>query len=180
MKNMTEFQSSDHEAFLRLFLQHERKGRVYARTLLSSWQDVDEVMQETSLVAWRKFGEFDPQSNFAAWLATILRFEAMKWRRTKHRDRLIFSEQLIQLLADEGLEDFDILERQRTVLETCMARLNDTHRRLLQLSYGSGRSFREIAEKTGYSAGAFYKVLQRLRTVLLKCIERELAQNPES
>jgi RNA polymerase sigma-70 factor, ECF subfamily len=172
---MPESRPDDHEVFLRLFLRYERQVRVYARTLLGAWQDVDEVMQETSLVAWRKFGEFDPQTNFAAWLATILRFEALKWRRAKHRDRLFFSEELVQLLAEEGLEEFELMERQRTVLEKCLERLNETHRRLLQLSYGSGRTFCEIAEKTGYSVEAFYKVLQRLRAALLKCVERELA-----
>ncbi|MBN2578294.1 MAG: sigma-70 family RNA polymerase sigma factor [Pirellulales bacterium] len=176
---MTVSRPTDHEAFLRFFLQHEQQVRVYARTLLSSWQDVDEVMQEASLVAWRKFNEFDPQSNFAAWLATIVRFEALKWRRTKRRDHLIFSEQIIQLLAEEGLEELDNLERQRTVLEKCFHRLSETHRQLLQLSYGSGRPFREIAKMTGYSAEAFYKVLQRLRSVLLKCVEQELAKYSE-
>jgi RNA polymerase sigma-70 factor (ECF subfamily) len=173
-------QPTDHEVFLRLFLQHEQQVRVYARSLLSSWQDVDEVMQEASLVAWRKFGEFDPHSNFAAWWATIVRYEALKWRRTKQRDHLYFSEQIIQLLAEEGLEELDHLERQRTVLEICFHRLNETHRQLLQLCYGSGRPFREIAKMTGYSVEAFYKVLQRLRSVLLKCVERELAKYSES
>jgi RNA polymerase sigma-70 factor, ECF subfamily len=177
---MTDPLSNDHEAFLRLFIQNERGMRIYARTLLNSWQDVDEVMQEASLVAWRKFGQFDPQTNFAAWIGTILRFEALKWLREKRRDRLVFSEAVLQLLAEEGLADFDRLERQRSALEKCIGRLSETHRRLLQLSYGSGRTFREVAEKAGYSIEAFYKVLRRLRAALLKCAERELANDSES
>jgi RNA polymerase sigma-70 factor, ECF subfamily len=177
---MTDSVSNDHEAFLRLFLQHERGMRIYARTLLSSWQDVDEVMQEASLAAWRKFEAFDRQSNFAAWMGTILRFEALKWLRDKRRDRLVFSEEVIQLLADEGLEDLDRVIRQRTALEKCLNRLNEAQRRILQLSYGSGRPFRDVAVQAGYSIEAFYKVLRRLRTALLKCAERELAQDSES
>jgi RNA polymerase sigma-70 factor (ECF subfamily) len=44
-----------HEDFLRLFLRHEAELRAFVRACLPRAADVDEVMQEVSLVAWRKF-----------------------------------------------------------------------------------------------------------------------------
>jgi RNA polymerase sigma-70 factor (ECF subfamily) len=166
----------DHEAFLQLFMRHERAARAYARTLASSWGDVDDVMQQSSLVAWRKFGEFDQGSNFSAWLATIVRFESLKFRRTKQRDRLVFSEPVLQLLEAEGVEDLDQLEQQRTALQKCLDRLGDAQRQLLKMAYSSGRTLRELAESSGRSVEGFYKTLQRLRAALLKCAQRELTQ----
>ena len=53
-----------HDAFLRLFTSHEPKLRAFVRSCLPRRQDADEVMQEVSLVAWRKFGDLDDRSRF--------------------------------------------------------------------------------------------------------------------
>ena len=175
---MNKPRDTHHERFLQLFVRHERPVRAYARTLLGSWEDVDEVMQETSLVAWRKFDQFDSATNFAAWLGTIARFEALKLRRAKQRDRLVFSDHLMTLLESEGLEELGQLERQRSALQRCLDRLSTAHRRVLHLSYGLGLKYCDIATQTGYTVDALYKVLQRLRTALLKCTKHELVQEP--
>lgn len=164
----------DHEAFLQLFMRHERPVRAYARTLVASWQDVDDVMQQSSLVAWRKFADFDRDSSFSAWLATIVRFECLKLRRTKQRDRLVFSEPTLQLLEAEGEDEIEQLEHQRTALQHCLERLSDAQRQLLRLAYSSGLSLREVADRTGRSVEAIYKTLQRLRAALLKCAQGEI------
>jgi RNA polymerase sigma-70 factor, ECF subfamily len=171
---MTEL--STHEAFLQQFMRNERSVRAYLRTLLATWEDVDEAMQETSMVAWRKYSEFSPGTNFGAWLAMIARFEALKLRRTKQRDRLVFSERVLDLLENEGVDDLDQLELRRRVLERCIARLGDAQRGLLLAAYGSGLKLRDVAAKMGRSVEAFYKSVQRLRSALLACSERELEQ----
>jgi RNA polymerase sigma-70 factor, ECF subfamily len=168
--------TTSHEAFLQQFMRNERSVRAYLRTILASWQDVDEAMQETSMVAWRKYAEFEPNSNFGAWLAIIARFEALKIRRSKHRDRLVFCDRVLDLLEDEGVGDLGHLEQRRRVLERCVERLGDAQRRLLVAAYGSGLKLREVAVKMGRSVEAFYKSVQRLRSALLACSERELEQ----
>lgn len=164
----------DHEQFLQLFMQHQYSMRVYARTLLWSWEDVDEVMQETSLVAWRQFKDFTIGTSFPAWLSTILRFEALKLRRTKQRSRLVFSDALLQVIEDEGNNDLENIVQYRAALQTCLEKLSAPQRNLLQMTYSSGLKLREVSEKTGYSTQAFYKTIQRLRAALLKCAKLEL------
>ena len=92
-----------YEQFIRLFVAQEGRLRAFLRTLVPSLGELDEVMQETSLVAWQKFSQFEPGTDFLAWVATIARFEALRWRRDRAADRLVFSEQLCELLADEAL-----------------------------------------------------------------------------
>ena len=36
--------------FLRLFVKHEQALRAFARVMLPTWESVDEVMQESSVV----------------------------------------------------------------------------------------------------------------------------------
>lgn len=165
-----------YETFVRLFVAHEGRLRGFLRTLLSDWDDVDEVMQETSIIAWRKFSQFDVTTNFMAWAAAISRFEALKHRRKQARDRLVFNEDIFDMLADETLEEADNLTAHRTALGKCLEKLDDRQKELLHLAYQPGVKFHEVAEKAGKSAQAFYKTIQRMRAMLLDCAEKQMKQ----
>ena len=45
---------------MRLFSTHQPQIFAYILTLLPAWHDAEEVMQETSVVLWNSFGEFEP------------------------------------------------------------------------------------------------------------------------
>ena len=167
-----------YEEFVRLFVAHEGQVRGFVRSLLPSWTDVDEVMQETSLVAWRKFARFERGTSFMAWAATIARFEALDHLRRRGRDRLVFSDAVVELLAAETLAETDALEHERSALERCLAKLEDAQRELLLLSYQPGARFHEVAARAGKSVQGHYKTVQRLRARLLDCIRDQLKQEP--
>ena len=163
-----------YEAFVRLFMAHEPRLRGFLRSLLPTWEDVDDVLQETSLIAWRKFSQFEPNSNFMAWIGTIARFEALRHCRTKARDRLVFNDNLLDLLADESLTETDLREREHQALRHCIDKLPADQARYLDLAYQPGVKFHEAAQLAGKSVAAFYKILQRLRTILQTCMTKEL------
>lgn len=163
-----------YEEFVRLLVAHEPGLRGFLRALLPAWDDVDEVMQQTSLVAWRKFSQFEPGTNFMAWAAAIGRFEALKHLRARSRDRLVFSPEVLDLIADEVAAEPEKLARERAALENCLGKLDATSRELLRLSYQPGAKFHEVAARAGKSVQGYYKTVQRLRARLLACIEGEL------
>ncbi|CAN5676042.1 sigma-70 family RNA polymerase sigma factor [soil metagenome] len=167
-------QPEQYEAFVRLFVTHEGRLRGFLRTLLRDWNDVDEVMQETSLIAWRKFNQFDLTTNFMAWTAAIARFEALKHLRKQSRDRLVFNDDILDLLAEESLEKVDTLANHRSALGKCLEKLDARQKELLQLAYQPGVKFHEVAEQAGKSAQAFYKTIQRMRATLLDCAEKQM------
>ncbi|QDU92406.1 sigma-70 family RNA polymerase sigma factor [Lignipirellula cremea] len=162
--------------FMRLFIRHEGALRCFVRTLLPSWDDVDEVMQNVSIAAWTKFGRFDPQTDFARWAATIARYEVLNYRRTKARDRLIFDEDLLLLLADECQEEFAQSEQERRALDGCLNKLPTRQRELVLRVYSAGQKIKPIAAEIGVSPNALYKTIGRLRLILLRCIENTLAR----
>ena len=166
----TESQPDDprYELFVRLLVQHEPHLRAFLHTLLPSWTDVDEAMQETSLTAWRKFSQFEPGTNFLAWSAAIARFEALKQRRLRNRARLMFSDEVIDLIANEAAAETDVLARERAALDRCLAQLGAAARELLEMAYQPGVKLHEVATQSGKGVEAFYKTLQRLRARLLE------------
>ena len=64
-----------HETFLRLWIQHEPELRAFVRSCCPNAQEVDDVMQEVSVAALRKFSTLDDHSAFGAWACLIARYE---------------------------------------------------------------------------------------------------------
>jgi RNA polymerase sigma-70 factor (ECF subfamily) len=162
--------------FLRLFVKHERALRGYARVLLPTWEAVDEVMQEASVVMWSKLEQLESEDGFLLWAKVIVRFESLRLRRKFARDRHVFSDEMLELLASEAMEvGDDVWERERIAAAQCLDEFASHHRELvLAPYYGEGRVVR-LAEQTGRTVNSLYKLLGRLREKLMDCIQRRLA-----
>lgn len=165
-----------YERFVALFVAHEGRLRAFVRALLPSWDDVDDVMQETSLVAWRKFAQFAPDTNFMAWAAAIARFEALRVMRTRSRERALLADDVLDLLASDAIAATDDLERERAALSHCVRKLRPTEQELLRLAYQPGVRFNEVAAQVGKSVQACYKTIQRLRARLAQCVAQRLTE----
>ena len=92
-----------HDQFLRLFLKHEEALRLFVRSLLFNREESREVMQEVAAVLWRKFDETMDSVAFRRWAFGVARMEALSFRRDRARDRLVFSEDVMELLGQSAL-----------------------------------------------------------------------------
>ncbi|MDA8746525.1 RNA polymerase subunit sigma-70 [Rubripirellula amarantea] len=166
------------EEFVRLLMEHESSVRMFLRGLLPTWNDVDEVIQEASLVAWRKFDDFELGTAFGGWLLTIARFEAMSYRRRISRSPLVFSDEVWEVLAQESVPP-DTADNYQQHLETCLQKMPTEHREVLLRVHSPGAVIRDVAVQSGRSEQAFYKVIQRLRSSLLDCVSKNMALEEE-
>ncbi len=175
--------SPDHyEAFVELFTRHEADLRAFTRSLLPSWDDVDEVMQRTALALWRKFAQFDHDTVFMKWACVVARFEVLAYRRKMARDRLVFSESIMELLANEAQSEAEERQasalggREQRALDTCLGKLPEAKRELVILAYTPGIQIVDIAEKQGRRPNTLYMMLNRIRQDLMRCIDASLEQ----
>ena len=113
-----------HREFLRCFTLHEPAVRAYVRRLVPRRADADDVMQDVAVVLWEKFEQFREGGDFRAWAFGVARFEVLAWLRDKGRDRLVLSQDVTELIAEETLHDEPRLARQREALETCLEKLD--------------------------------------------------------
>jgi RNA polymerase sigma-70 factor (ECF subfamily) len=164
------------ENFLRLLTHHEPSLRAYLRACLPSAADVDEVMQEVSLVAWRKFSALPDHEQFLPWVCMIARYVMLMHRRRHARDRLVLDEDIVETLAAEGAEEMPAREAQLRVLEDCIGKLPEDRRELTLAAYAPENSMKALAARMGRSEGSLYQMLARIRQELLRCVERTLAQ----
>jgi RNA polymerase sigma-70 factor (ECF subfamily) len=172
---MDELQSN-HEAFIMLLLRHEPMVRAAIRAVVHRAEDVDEVMQAVSLVAWRKFDSLTDHEGFGRWACVIARYEVLKFLRSRARDRLMLDESLVERILTEG-EDEDAIRRRRlSLLERCLEKLPQERRELLLHVYSPGCTTRAVAERLGKSEDSLYQLLRRLRLELKRCVEQGLAE----
>jgi RNA polymerase sigma-70 factor (ECF subfamily) len=172
MKRDTQF---DEKLFLRAFVEAEPALRAYARSLLPNWDAVDETMQEASVVMWKKIRDLAAEGDFLPWAKTVLRFEALKTRRRHARDRHVFCDDLVDLLAREGQDDSERFVLRQKALESCLGLLSQEHRDLVMAPYQHSGAIVKLATHTGRTVNSLYKRLARVRLGLRRCVEGKLA-----
>ncbi len=162
------------EEFIRLFTLHESRLRAYVLSMVPRWTDAEEVMQEVNMILWQKFETFSPGGNFFAWACQVARFKVMEFRRARGREKVTFSDELVELLAEEGVRIANQFSDRQVALESCMGKLKDDQKKLLYLRYEQGNTVEEISGQVGRTVEAVSKALTRLRSLLHDCIGRQL------
>lgn len=163
--------------FARDLEQQQAKLFGYIHSLVRDLDDADDLFQQTSLILWKKYGEFDPTRSFFAWACGIARLEVSNFLRTRSRSRIYFSDQLNLLLleAQEELTE-DELEDRRGALAGCVEKLRLRDRKLIEECYGETSSVSEVAGRSGRSPQSVHNSLRRIRRSLFECIHRTLSQ----
>jgi RNA polymerase sigma-70 factor (ECF subfamily) len=168
------------DLFVRLLGQNQRRLFLYVMTLVPSWNDAEEIIQETNLVLWREFDQFQPGTNFAAWACKVAFHQVLAWRKRKQRDRLQFSAEFVDAIAAETAAALDTLEDRSQALAGCIEKLQTPHRDLLRLRYTEGQGVDAIAQKLDRSVEAVYRALSRIRHTLHECVGHTLARERQS
>jgi RNA polymerase sigma-70 factor, ECF subfamily len=161
--------------FVQLFTRSQRRLYVYILAQIHNPVDAEEVLQETNLVVWRKCRQFELGTNFLAWSSRIASYEILKYRERRRKDRLHFSEQFLEAVAQEVVEVEDQLEEQRKALHVCLGKLRPRDRDLIRQRYASGKNGKDVADVLGRPANSVYQSLGRIRRTLLECLKRRLA-----
>ena len=165
-----------HGEFLRLLLAAEMDLRAFVRSVVRDAAAEDDVFQETALVLWERFAEYDPERPFGAWARGIAAKKLLKRRDHEARFPAVLSPKAMQAL----LEAFDRIEnrsdsRRQEALEECIGRLPEKSRDLVKLRYHDELKPEHIAQRTDRSIAAVYQALSRIRSLLEDCIRERLA-----
>lgn len=166
----------EHERFMRLFLAHEA---VILRTVLifvPQEADARDIVQETAIALWQHFSSYDPARPFGTWACGFARMEVRRFLRRAHRRAALTARATEAILQTEESLAVGLDERERH-LEECRRELGSRHRQVLDAYYSENISVNALAEQQGRSVEAIYKMLQRIRSALLECMDRKAADH---
>jgi RNA polymerase sigma-70 factor (ECF subfamily) len=144
--------------------------------VLPSANDASDVLQETSMVLWRKFDSFELGTNFFAWASKIARLQVMKYRDRQSRSARLFDTNLLEMIAVEASDEQFLRIMPLQALESCVGKLSEPDRSLIRRRYQPGTSVQELAAEIGRTANSLSKTLGRIRRGLLECVDRTLAR----
>jgi len=173
---MASSNDDQHERFLRLFTVNEASVHAFVRSLVPTLEDANDVMQETAVVLWRRFEEYDTQRDFRGWAFGVAKMQVLSWNRDRARDRHLFDGDLTLLLAEDLEKGADTVISRQEALRTCLEKLPSDQRHLVVTAYSSGVHIKELAKDFSQSVAAVYKRLHRIRVALIKCTLHEMTR----
>ena len=167
--------SPQHDQFVERFVRSQDRIYAYVVTLLPNRADAEEVFQQTSLILWKKWQQFDPGRDFVRWACGIAHNEVCAFLR-KHADkgRVHLSEDVMAEVVQVRLDVHDLLEVRRRLLRHCLDQLKQGHRELLERCYAGKDSIKAIAAELGQRPNVLYMRLKRLRRAVFDCVNRAL------
>lgn len=166
-------QFDDHTlAVQTLFVQQQQAVLAYVLSLEPDLYDAQEIVQETFVTASRKAATFAVGTNFLAWVCAIARFNTLHFQRTRSRRNARLAEDVVELLAQDGEEDFAAFHSQVTGLRRCLQELAPKARELVNLRYHAGKLPEQIAGEVGWTANSVRVALTRARNALRECVRR--------
>jgi RNA polymerase sigma-70 factor (ECF subfamily) len=166
------------EEFVRLFSLSQYRVLRFIHTLVPNLSEAEDILQDTSVILWRKWPEFDRDKDFVKWACGIARLEVFRTLREKKRARLYLSEAVLHQIADVALaetQDKARFEAGKSALEVCLQELPFAERQILTLRYREEKTVEQIAEACQRPKSTVHDILGKIRSRLLRCVRRRLA-----
>ena len=135
---------------------------------------VNDVLQRTNLVIWKKRSMYEVGTNFCAWAFSIARWEVRAFLKENARKRwLIIDEDLANRITETMVEtvEEDPINELHSALEHCMQKLDPDERELITHRYHTDVPLKEYAASSGRPLGSIRVTLCRIRAALKRCIE---------
>lgn len=157
--------------FMRLYTQHQRRLYVYLLSLVHNVNDAEELLQECSFVLWKKFDEFQPDTNFGAWSCRVAYFEVLKFLESRNQGEQAINPRFLERVAERATEISDLFEMRGEAFQHCMEKLGEPDRRLIVRRYTPGVSVKLLADELSRPPRSVSKSLSRIRKTLNDCID---------
>jgi RNA polymerase sigma-70 factor (ECF subfamily) len=147
-------------AFAYLYARYQQKISAYIGAKVGYNQSIiDDVLQDTFMVAWHKLEQLKDHDKFFPWLITIARNTALDVLRDKHR-----VDEISHLLSleEEADEPFDL-----TVSERLLATLDVLDREIVVMRAVLEGTFEDIGRQLNLTLSAtkmrYYRALDKLK-----------------
>ncbi len=160
--------------FVRLWTCHQAEVERYVFSMIPRQADAAVVVQDVSVLLWRKWDKYDQERPFVPWAIRFAYLEILKWRRKQAREKLVFSDSLLEQLHSRHEEEMPLMEARRGALTKCMESLSEQQQKWVRLRYGRHGAVKQEAAESGISMHKIYYALEKIRDQLQDCIEQRL------
>ena len=164
--------------FVMLLTKAQFDLKLYIAALAKDLQDVEDILQETNADIWSKADTYDPSRPFLPWAKTLAKFQVLRWRKDRERDRLVLDDSAFDLMAADELEGLDP-DLQMWALRRSLRRLQNDEFALIRAKYAERKSVPDLARAFRLTEKAVVSRLYRIRKFLYASILAMIKQDAE-
>lgn len=157
------------QAFDELVCRYSVRLRHFVRCKVPSFQDAEDLVQDTFLKACRNIDRFDPSFRFSTWIYTIASRLAVSRYRSRKRAQVRLEPDPSPTGPEELIIQRDSMRRLWKLAKT----LNDGYYEALWLRYAEDMSIKEMCLVMKKSPAAVRVILHRARISLSRQLEKE-------
>lgn len=165
-----------HKLFLGHFLKNRDGLSAFIWVMVGDRPQVEEILQETSVILWEKFGSFQEGTSFGAWARQVALNVVRNTRRKLAKAPKSLSEETARAIA----EAFDRTDRMggeeewRGALENCLQKLPAGWKQVIDSRYFRDEGLTEMAGRLGRSMAGVNSALCKARAALETCLRKSL------
>jgi len=166
--------SSSTENLILLLTQHQDQLFRYIFSLVPCEADARDILQETSVALFRKFDQYDATRPFMPWAYRFAYLQVQKHREKSARSPLLFSEDVMDLIANERAHIEPQLDERLRLLDGCLGKLTAQDKELITSRYALRQGAEEMMQHLHLSRRTLFRNLELLRQRLHDCVSRQL------
>jgi len=137
----------DRSAFDRLYRAYLPRLARFLQQVTRRPQAIEEVVNDTMLVVWRKAASYTSESKVSTWIFAIAYRRGLKL--LKRFDEPVADDEQDAIASDDAPEGAVMQRQLREALGAAMAQVSAEQRAVIELTYYHGCAYREIAEIMG-------------------------------
>ena len=161
---------SKKKKFFGLYNQTQLRLFSYLFAIVHNKSDAEDIMQETAIVLWDKFDQYQEGTNFGAWAVNIARNKAFEFMRKNKRTKMFFNEEFYESVSKHALEDSTDDSDRIKALQFCLEKIPENSRKILTMRYKKEIPVKRIAQLTGRSVNGLYHSFTKLVSALQDCM----------
>lgn len=165
--------------YARRLLASQPRLRAYVRSMVFNPGDVDDLLQDVATIGWEKFGTYDTQRPFDAWLLGIARNRVLQYFQAQKKRPNALSDETLQQLESVAYRASGKTNDLQDALETCLGKLARNDHDLVTLRYETDATNRSVANRLDMSESKISRALNRIYAQLLLCIRAQDRGNSE-
>lgn len=142
--------------------------------ILGDRKEAEDALQDVYVNLWQRADRYDPaRASPIAWLATFARNRAIDRLRTgKVRARSVDIDEAVSLADTAPLADDLLVDAEQTAqIHICLERLDARAREHIRAAFFEGRTYAELAERSGVPLGTMKSWIRRGLQRLRACLE---------
>ncbi|MCO6048161.1 sigma-70 family RNA polymerase sigma factor [Aeoliella sp. ICT_H6.2] len=163
---------NDDTEFVAALSASQRDLWAFIVSVVPTLADADDLLQEVNLALWSKRQEFEKGKRFLPWAIGFTVRQIRHHRTRQAKSRLWFSDEVVDLLADDWSAPDTFVEDGRRYLSHCLKKIREAERKAIEDKYGKQMTVKQMAKASGKSLSGVYKTLNQAIVSLRECVRR--------